>query len=375
MPDKVPLWNGPLRIKTPPAAPLQLSGDGSVIEFLLPYPIHILDSKPWEALQTSVGGVAVTIERPATVPIDTPVPGAFCNDTPDLFCTVIRVLLPSVTSHSITEMEVYGVVQLMLQWLRILGRQYWVLHGTTGVSAYCRGAIFSCVGNKLSQENFATYGKTVLVRPLAIEAWNAIRKNSALRHPIPVSESIFCDALMSVASRDDVKALVELGLAAEIELTGILGAVVASRPNDKAAVEFLKRKERRMDKFQWKLETACVALGLTDPATFHIAGGPAGWKDQLLLLYKFRGSVAHSGQAVVLDGGRDRVITTAEVTSFIFAVEALFHWAAEQRRLLSLTEYEHPWKQFYDRPIHGVLNPAQETGGFSGRSGPTTWIR
>ena len=375
MPDNMPLWNGPLRMKTPPAAPLQLSGDGSVIEFLLPYPIHIVDSKSWEAFQTSVGGAAVTIERPVTVPIETPVPGAFCNDAPDLFCTVIRVLLPSATEHSTPEKEVYGLVQSMLQWLRILGRQYWVLHGSTGVSAYCRGANFCCAGNKLSQENFAIYDKTVLVRPLTIEEWDAIRKNSALRRPTPVSESIFCDALMSVASRDDVKALVELGLAAEIELTRLLGAAAASRPSDKAAADFLRRKERRIDKFQWKLETASVALGLADPATFNIAGGPAGWKDQLLLLYKFRGSVAHSGQAVVFDGGTDRVITTGELTSFIIAVEALFHWAAEQRRQLSLTEYDQPWKQFSDRPIRGVLDPAPGMGGFSGRSGPTTWIR
>jgi hypothetical protein len=352
-----------------------LSGEGSVIEYLLPYPTHIVDSGPWEALQTSVGSVAVTIERPATVPIETPVPGAFCNDAADLFCTVIRVLVPNATGYSTLEKEVYGVVRLMLQWLRILGRQYWVLHGSTGVSAYYRGAIFSCAGRNLSQENFATYDKTVLVRPLPIEAWDAIRKNSALRRPIPVSESIFCDALMSVASRDDVKALVELGLAAEVELTRLLGSAAASRPHDKAAADFLRRKERRMDKFQWKLETASVALGLGDPATFSLADGPTGWKEQLLLLYKFRGSVAHSGQAVVFDGGRDRVITDGEVTSFIFAVEALFHWAAEQRRQLSLTEYDQPWKQFSDRPICGVLSPAQGMGGFSGRSGPTTWIR
>ena len=373
MQANVPLWNGPLRLKTPPAAPVQLNRDGSLIEFLLPYPMHIADWSAWDDLLDKVGNIEVRVEKPVVVPIEAAAAGTFSNDAPDLFCTIVRVLVPGNLGWPTIEKDTYRVVESMLQWLRILARQYWLLHGSTGVSAFYRGTIFSSSGTTLSQQNFASYDRTVLVRPLSREIWDSVRSNASAHRSIPVSESILCDALMSIASRDDVKGLVELGLAAEIELTRLLEAVAVNR-TDPAAKDFLERKRRRQDKFQWKLEDSSVALGLDDPGKFQIAGGPPNWKDKLILLYKFRGSVAHSGKAVVEESGVTRPITDPEISGFIFAVEALLHWSAAQRRQRSLIEYDSPFSQFSDRPIIGLLTP-QGQPGFSGRSGVASWLR
>lgn len=335
--------------------------------------MHITDRSAWDVLLDTTGNVEVRVEKPIVAPIEAAAPGTFSNDAPDMFCTIVRVLVPGNLGSPSIEKDTYRIVESMLQWLRILARQYWLLHGSTGVSAFYRGTVFCSSGDTLSQQNFASYDRTVLVQPLSREIWDSVRSNAAAHRSIPVSESIFCDALMSIASRDDVKGLVELGLAAEIELTRLLEAVALNR-TDLAASDFLERKRRRQDKFQWKLEDSSVALGLEDPGKFQIVGGPPNWKDKLLLLYKFRGSVAHSGRAVVDDGNGTRPVTDPEISDFIFAVEALLHWSAAQRRQRSLMEYDSSFSQFSDRPIVGASTP-QGQPGFSGRSNIVSWRR
>jgi len=375
MPDEfMPLSNGGLRIKTPPGPPVNATGNGLLLEFLLPYPLHA-DAGAWPAITLPLGNVLVTVERPTSRVIDTQPAAIFGNDMPDLFCTVIRAMIGNQGDRPGIETEVYASIYLILEWLRVLGRQYWLLQGSTGVGAYCRGSLFSASGNRLSQQNFAVYDKTVLVRPLTASVWNSVQLNVSNTVPVPLSDSIFCDALLSIASRDDVKALAELGLAAEIELTSLLSAVSQSRPNEKASIEFEKRKAKRQDKFQWKLEKASIALGLEDTAGFNLPGMPLGWKDNLLLLYKFRGSVAHSGQAVVNDATGTRVVGAGDLDRFLFSVEALFHWSEQQRLRMSIPQYSRPWTQFRERPVMAVLDPPKDARGFSGRAGsPAMWV-
>jgi len=79
----------------------------------------------------------ITVERPIVYPNDTTASGKFGNDMPELFCTVIRALIPAERDRKGIEKEVYDSIHLILQWLRVLGRQYWLLQGPTGYGSYC----------------------------------------------------------------------------------------------------------------------------------------------------------------------------------------------------------------------------------------------
>lgn len=208
MPDQhVLVSNGPLRFKTPPAAPVTITGDGLLLEYLTPYPL-LADQGAWPLLTLAIGMREITVERPIVYPIDTTASGTFGNDMPELFCTVIRALIPAERDRKGIEKEVYDSIHLILQWLRVLGRQYWLLQGPTGYGSYCRGSLFARLGQTLRQENFAVYDKTVLVKQLTASAWVSTQENISRQIPVPVSDSILCDALLSIAARDEVKALV-----------------------------------------------------------------------------------------------------------------------------------------------------------------------
>src|ERR1700722_20372493 len=65
--DQIPLWNGPLSLTTPPSPPATpLSGEGQIVEYLLPYPIHLMDPSPWLALQVRLNGMELSIEKPSS---------------------------------------------------------------------------------------------------------------------------------------------------------------------------------------------------------------------------------------------------------------------------------------------------------------------
>ncbi len=50
-PTHIPLTNGPIRTVTAPNAPkYALDSDGQVIEYLMPFPMHIVDPSPCHTL-------------------------------------------------------------------------------------------------------------------------------------------------------------------------------------------------------------------------------------------------------------------------------------------------------------------------------------
>ncbi|HKZ52434.1 MAG TPA: hypothetical protein VJ085_04045, partial [Candidatus Acidoferrales bacterium] len=171
-------------------------------------------------------------------------------------------------------------------------------------------------GNRIDQRNFATYGPNLVVRPLSRELWNTLSDEVARQCEPPVSESIFCDGLVSLVAGDQLKALLELGVACEIELTRLLDDVARIPPDLAAKSEYIER-ESPWPKFSEKLEVWPEKLGLERSEVFTLPGLPRDWVDTVKDLYKLRNSVAHSG----------KLISTASSTSvsmYLFAANALF---------------------------------------------------
>lgn len=336
-PQHVPISNGLMRITTPPAAPsFRLRGDGELIEFLLPYPMHIVDERSWAALECEVGARSVSIEKPVSIVQQFEPAGRIGNESPDTACSIVRVgcgASPGAAGYP-KPSEVWGVVEAALAWVRAKARHYWLLHGHIGFGSLYRGSVLSQEGGQIAQRNFASYGRVLVVRPLDEALWLSLRNELASGAGVPVSESVFCDALFSVVAGDEKKALLELGVAAEIEVTQLLSVVSKTPPRTHGKDAFIKGKGE-WDRFAQKLGSWPRRLGLEEASAFNLPGIFPGWVDVVGELYRLRGGFAHSGRVRTGAGIRN-------ISAYIFAVNALFSYCREQRVRAGIANYSHP---------------------------------
>src|SRR5438309_11523981 len=331
-PNRPPMWNGLPRMTTPPEAPSKpMAEDGQLFEFLFPYPIHIFDSADWPPLRIAGDGIEIHLLKPISTPVTAKEQLAVGNESPDLFCSNLRaVVLKTSPGFPADHDHVFEIVRHALQWMRVLSRQFWIGTGAARVAAASRGSAFHIEGGIVSQMNYALYGSTILVRALPLRFWEPLGQCVSGGVPVPVSESIYCDALASFASGDSVRCLVELGVAVEIELNNLLDDIAAVQPNSSGAARY--QKEKRKLRFEQKLLTSTSWLRTTNPKQFVLPNMPADWADHIVSLYKFRSKAAHEGRAVITDSSTGpRPLAAGELQSFIFSTEALYRWSNAQR--------------------------------------------
>jgi hypothetical protein len=336
-PQHVPLSNGSMKIVTPPATiSFRLRNDGKLTEFLLPYPTHIIDDRLWGTLECELGGFPVSIEKP--VPIVEPYEpkGRIGNESPDALASIIRVgCKRKPGAYDCPKPgQVWGLVEAMLGWIRVKARHYWLLHGHSGLGALYRGSALSQEGKQIAQQNFASYGRMLIVRPLDESLWLSIRNELSSGREIPVSDSIFCDALFSAVTGDEMKALLELGVAAEIEITQLLVKASQTSPTTPKKRAFVANRGD-WNRFSKKLGDWPQELGLQEAAMFKPPGIFKDWVNVIRELYDLRNSIAHSGK---LRAGA----TAQNVSAYIFATNALFAYCREQRARAGISDYSYP---------------------------------
>jgi hypothetical protein len=207
-PNHVPLSNGPVRTTTTQAIPtFVLEKDGQEIEFLLPFPMHIVDASPWPCIRYTVKGVPITIDKPLSVAGSYAVPDSRSTEQSDCFCTVVRIRTPFGVTFSAA--DGWQAVQKLAEWIRIKCRHYWVLHGSVGYGALFRSATSIRHGENVSLSNAAAYGGTVIVLPLSEAIWQTLGEELESDAAVPLPESLYCDALLSLVSGNSMKAAVE----------------------------------------------------------------------------------------------------------------------------------------------------------------------
>src|SRR3990170_9007011 len=175
-PKRTPLSNGPFRAVTPPGTPkVRLINDGQLVEYLLPYPMHIIDNAAWSPVKCRLTNRPVEIWKPIPVNQSFEPEERAGNELPDAFCSIVRVFTAADAHAEFpTPGEMWPLVESLLSWVRVKARHYWLLHGVTGFASLFRGSIFTQYGNRIDQRNFATYGPNLVVRPLSRELWNTL---------------------------------------------------------------------------------------------------------------------------------------------------------------------------------------------------------
>lgn len=361
-PGKLPISNGCLALTPPPDTPqFRFDADGQIFEFLVSFPIHIVDDKPWAPLRCKLGTRAISIQKPISVSQGCAPSGRIGNEVSDAFCSVIRVYCPpdGAQGNYPKQTELWPIIERLLRWIRVKARHYWVLHGGTGFDTLYRGSVMTQEGSQIGQRNFATYGPNLIVRPLEEDLWLTFATEISSNAEPPVSESIFCDALISAVAGDEVKAVLELGVAVETEITQLLTDVSRVPPKTAQKSKFAAKGER--DKFYEKLAVWPQKLGLQEAQAFGSTGKFKQWFDLVREVYKLRGSVAHSGKLPYTTGN--------SVMSYLMAANVLFDYCREQRRntgtpIYSYSATRSPFQQillFRDGVVSGETNTASSS--------------
>lgn len=363
-PGKNPLWNGMPRMTTPPQVPIRpMADEGQLFEFLFPYPVNIFDDTEWPPLLMRRGDLHVHLLKPLTIPVSPRELVAAGNEAPDFFSTNFpAVVLRTAPRYPVRHGEVFGIVREASQWMRILSRQYWIGTGTAGVASAYRGSAFRVEPPTVAHMNYAGYGQTVQVGSLRLDSWQQVGSCVESQIPVPAAESIFCDALSSFASGDPVRCVLEMGVSVEIEVTNLLDDIAATKSTEPSVKRYLRLRRERRDYFRTKLLTIPRNFGLDDPLTYVVPKMPLNWAELVQQLYGFRNKAAHEGRCLIEDRvtGKTRALNTGELQSFIFAVEALFHWARRQRQNAGLSNVATPRR---DGQIMSIIGGIGE-GGF-----------
>ena len=162
----------------------------------------------------------------------------------------------------------------------------------------------------------------------------------------PVSEALFCDALLSIAAGEDRKATLELGVACEIEITALLEALARQSLQSPAKADYLRREMRgNWVSFADKLEKCTLSLGLPNPTQF-IAGVPHNWVDTVKKLYRTRNAIAH---------GRELGAETIRVGKAVPAANALFKYTRAARHGAGLWTYALPSSTPFPEQLIGIM--------------------
>jgi hypothetical protein len=324
--------SGPIRTPAVPAAPKQIfSADGQVIEYLVSCPMHTIDGKDWPPIQITVNGSQINLQRPIHVSTPYQPEMRVGNEAAEAFCTILRLQTPPDTELS--AQDGWKIIERLLAWIRIKCRHYWVFHGFTGFGAMYRGTVFTKNGRDLSVQNIASYAPGVVVYPLTEAVWLSIREELENETEIPVSDAIFCDALHSVAARDEVKALLEAGVAVEVAITQLLKDVSSVPPASPARMKFNKNGDR--DSFRKKLTEWPQLLGLEQASDFRCPEMHGTWVQTVQELYQLRNAVAHSGTF-------EPLTSATGVMSLVFAANTLLEYCRVQRSRVGLKSYSMP---------------------------------
>ncbi len=334
--DKLPLSNGPITFRTPPGLPrLCLASNGTQVSYQLSYPIHIVDDAPWPPIQVLVSGRHLTISKPLVIASGAPTEQD--TESPDFFWTNLNVNCPE--RGQLTAANGWEVVHSLLGWLRIKCRHYWLLHGSTGFGARYRTTIYERAGFQVSQQNSVGYGSNVIVRPLSREIWESCGTELSSAAAKPLSDSLYCDALLSLSAGDTAKAVVEAAVATEVAITQLLTDAAQQLPSTQSKAKFLERERSgKYARFGEKMKDWPQAMGLRATSTYCPAGFPPAWLADAELLYRERNLVAHSGVVSATTDG-------LTLSRMVFAANATLQYCREQRLELGLNVFDMPTGQ------------------------------
>ena len=287
-------------------------------EFLLPSEI-LLEPGAWDPLSLTRDGYVMSVVKPTAGSKIVPLQGTVGNEGIDMGYSICHVQVNLGETQN--EPEWYVPVRALnecLEWIRSIGRQFWVGALPTMSRVLGRGSIISENG---SYKNFGGYTTRLPVGPLTKIQWEWIGRQLQAGHAPSVPEVLLSDALISFSHDDYLQTVIRLGIVCELELNAFVEDLLTRQP--KAVQELYDERKP----FEWKLKNVPGILGAEKYQDHNNE-----WTKALCTLYGLRGLAIH--HAAIQVNGKD--IDFADLSRFLFATFDFLNWTEQQRVRLGL---------------------------------------
>ncbi|WP_041855346.1 hypothetical protein [Candidatus Korobacter versatilis] len=347
----LPLGILPVRTTDPPKK--TSLPDITIFEFPIIGAVAIADALPWDPIEIDRNNLRMRIFKPKPALHSVTVGGELTTQAIDIRSTLFRVeceLLGQADTPNV--LDVFPVVNEFVHLIRIVARQYWL-----GLAMANEGSVTQGVRTRIEAGNAVftgqgSYSVPFIVTGLTSFGWHFLGDLFVNQCFPGTAELLLCDALVEVRRGALAQAALLLGVASEVELSTFL--------NDIATWKGLSKNKRQAiadTKFREKLVTRTVELGIPDPQGITIPPFAPGWAQTLLELYRIRNQAAHGGTATVTVGSVVRPIDLTDTARFIFAVEALLAWTAQQRVSRSISTSVTATMLPSGYPLKAVIDP------------------
>lgn len=279
----------------------------------------MVDSSHWPEIRLNRDNIPMSIHKPIASSKIVPAEGTRGNEGIDVGYSVCRIDVTVPEGQSDPEWAVpFKVLKECLQWIRVIGLQYWLGTMPSGSKVIARGSIIAESG---SYSNFGGYGGGIAVHPFTKEQWEWVGNQLGQRRLPPIPDLLVSDALISFREGDILQTVIRLGVVCELALNALIEDLLALHP---LTVRQLYDERKPFEK---KLKEVPAILGAERYQDHN-----ARWAKELCSLYSLRGSAIHRGSCQ-LDG---KDVDQEQVSWFIFATLDFLNWAQDQRMRLNI---------------------------------------
>lgn len=296
----------------------------------------------WEPLSFQRGGLQVCIPKPISEaslyikiqPGNGPVMFDISRGTPGsalhLWTTMVSVRLKS--AHEIPGNEIDQTFQATAlevfhdfrSWIRVLTRQHWIGFQNSAFPQLDFNVNVITGNLKRPLRTAGTSTGFDYWKVLDQSTWNALGEKLANGRAPSAGQLFFCEGLVAMGNGDLAQAVVELGIACELEVYSTIVDVHRVR---NATLESLKKIERI--KFSRKVRL----LGSLNGNSFRRFDAKAA--RLVNALYGMRGAAIHRADLPLVDTSKSRLWNTSQLIRFVHAVEKLLDWLNLQRSALA----------------------------------------
>jgi hypothetical protein len=297
----------------------QVADQVFMYEFLVPSEVLLADGDDWRPLTVSRNSMLISVHKPKAGNKVVPLEGTRGNEGIHLGYSICHVGVTVPENQSQPEWYIpLETLKKCLQWIRVLGRQYWigVLPNMSRVLA--RGSIIRENG---SYTNFGGYTTRLPVGPFTKQQWEWVGVQlQADRSPL-IPEVLLSDALISFSEDDFFQTVIRLGIVCELELNAFIEDLLVVQSE---AVQALYDERKP---FEWKLKNVPGILGAEKYQDHN-----GNWAKQLCIVYGLRGAAIHHAKCQI--NGKE--VGFEEVANFLFATFDFLEWTGRQRAKLGL---------------------------------------
>jgi hypothetical protein len=288
-------------------------------EFIIPSQIFIADDNDWPTLRVARDDLTMVIHRPITGNKVVPAEGTRGNEGIDVGHSIFHVGVKIDDGAAIPEWYLpLKPIQECLQWIRVVGFQYWLATLPTMSKAIARGSIIFESGK---YSNFAGYRTPFVPRPLTKEQWEWIGRQLTAGRVPSVPDLLVGDAMVSFSEQDYLQTVIRLGVICELELNAFLEDLLTLHTQPVRDL-YDERKP-----FEWKLKNVPAILGSEKYQNHN-----SRWAKELCVLYGLRGAAIHHASCKI--NGKE--VGFEEVSGFFFATTDFLDWTKAQRRRLGI---------------------------------------